>query len=102
MTIFSASPVYFVAPSGRVCPSVLDCMQLCIFTAVSASSYAVVCEASVANASSAIWQQLHKTRQAIYVQRNIEARSRNHICCGNAISIIYWSVCACLRVRVCM
>jgi hypothetical protein len=25
----------------------------------------------------------------MYVQRNIEARSRNHCCCGKAISITY-------------
>ena len=28
----------------------------------------------------------------MYVQRNIEARSRNHCCCGKAVSIPY-SVC---------
>jgi hypothetical protein len=44
----------------------------------------------------------NRTRQAMYVQRNIKARSRNHFCCGKAISIIYWSVCACMRVRACM
>jgi hypothetical protein len=35
------------------------------------------------------------TRQAMYVQRNIEARSRNHCCRGKAISITYSvSVCS--------
>jgi hypothetical protein len=29
-------------------------------------------------------------------------RSRNHCCRGRATSITYWSVCACLCVRVCM
>ena len=29
------------------------------------------------------------TRQAMYVQRNTEARSCNHWCCGKAISITY-------------
>ena len=43
-----------------------------------------------------------KTRQAVYVERNIEARLRNHCCCGKAISITYGSVCACLRVHMCM
>jgi hypothetical protein len=31
----------------------------------------------------------------------IEERSRNNCCSGKAISITYWSVCACLRVRAC-
>jgi hypothetical protein len=43
-----------------------------------------------------------KTRLAVYVERYIEARSRNHCCCGKAITITYWSVCACLRVRACV
>ena len=30
---------------------------------------------------------------------NIDARSRNHCCRGKAISITYWSVCACLHIR---
>jgi hypothetical protein len=38
----------------------------------------------------------------MYVQCNIEMRSRNHFCCGNIISITYWSVCACLRVLACV
>ena len=42
------------------------------------------------------------TIQAMYVQCNNEVRSRNNCCCGKAISITYWSVCACLRVRACM
>ena len=41
----------------------------------------------------------YKPRQAMYVYRNIEAHSRNHCCCGKAISITYWCVCACLCVR---
>jgi hypothetical protein len=40
------------------------------------------------------------TRQAMYVQCNMEALSRNHCCSGKAISITYVSVCACLRVHV--
>ena len=32
---------------------------------------------------------LCQTRQAIYIQRNIEARSCNHSCGGNALRIIY-------------
>ena len=31
----------------------------------------------------------HYTRQAMYVQRNIEARSRNHCCRWKAVSITY-------------
>ena len=38
-----------------------------------------------------------KTRQAMYVQRNTEAQSRNHCCLGKAVSIIY---CVCMRARV--
>ena len=34
--------------------------------------------------------------------RYTEARSRNHCCCGKAISITYWPVCACMRVRACV
>ena len=30
-----------------------------------------------------------RTMQAMYVSRNIEARSCNHCCCGKAISITY-------------
>ena len=30
-----------------------------------------------------------KTRQAVYVERNIEARSCNHCCSGKAVSTIY-------------
>ena len=30
-----------------------------------------------------------QTRKAMYVKRNIEAQSCNHICCGKAVSIIY-------------
>jgi hypothetical protein len=37
----------------------------------------------------------------MHVKRNIQARSRNNCCCGNAISTTYWCVCvhvcACLR-----
>jgi hypothetical protein len=32
----------------------------------------------------------YHTRQAMYVQRNIEARWRNHCCRGKAISIKYY------------
>ena len=35
-----------------------------------------------------------ETRQAMYVERNMEARSRNHCCCGKAITITY-CVCVC-------
>jgi hypothetical protein len=38
----------------------------------------------------------------MYALRNIEACSRNHCCCEKAVSIIYWSVCAYLRVRAYM
>ena len=38
-------------------------------------------------------QTVHLTREAMYVWRNIEARSRNHCCSGKAISITY---CVCL------
>ena len=43
-----------------------------------------------------------ETIQAMYVSRDIEARSRYHCSCGKAISITYWPVCACLRLRACM
>jgi hypothetical protein len=33
--------------------------------------------------------RVYVTRQAMYVLRNVEARSRNHCCCGKAISITY-------------
>jgi hypothetical protein len=33
---------------------------------------------------------LRQTRQAMYVQRNIEVRSRNHCCRGKAINITYF------------
>ena len=36
----------------------------------------------------------------MYVKRNIEARSRNNCCCGKAISITYWSVCAYAYVHI--
>jgi hypothetical protein len=36
----------------------------------------------------------HEIKQAVYEQRNNEARSSNHCCCGIAISIIY-SECFC-------
>jgi hypothetical protein len=46
----------------------------------------------------------------MYVQRNSEERSRNHICSGKAISITYWGACVRasdresgrVRVRACM
>jgi hypothetical protein len=41
------------------------------------------------------------TRQAVYVEHNTEAHLQNYCYCGKAINITYWSVCACLRVRVC-
>jgi hypothetical protein len=40
------------------------------------------------------------TRQAMYVSRNTEARSRNHCYSGKAISITYLCVCVCVCVRV--
>jgi len=30
-----------------------------------------------------------KTRQIMHVHHNIDARSRNHCCCGKAISVTY-------------
>jgi hypothetical protein len=39
--------------------------------------------------------QVQWTRQAVYVQPNTGARSRNHCCYWKAVSITYWSVCAC-------
>jgi hypothetical protein len=35
------------------------------------------------------WLKSEKTRQAIYLQRNIEVRSCNDSCLGKAISITY-------------
>jgi hypothetical protein len=31
----------------------------------------------------------------MYVQRNIEARSRKHYCCGKDVNVKYFSVCVC-------
>ena len=42
---------------------------------------------------------LAETRQAMHVQRNVEARSRNHCCRGKAISIIQFCVCVRARAR---
>ena len=44
-----------------------------------------------------------KTRQAMNLYHNTEARSRNHCCHGKAISITYFCVCMCVRalVRMC-
>ena len=41
----------------------------------------------------------HKSRQAMYVQRNIEARSRKHRRRRKALSIPYFCVCVCVRAR---
>jgi hypothetical protein len=38
-----------------------------------------------------------KTRQAMYVQRNIQSRSRNHCCRAKAVSVTY-SECVCVCV----
>jgi len=35
-----------------------------------------------------------KARQAVYMQRNIKARSRNHFCGGKALSIKYLNMSA--------
>jgi hypothetical protein len=48
------------------------------------------------------YQHNNKTRQAMYVLHNTEARSRNLCSCGKAVSITYWSLCACLHVRACV
>ena len=42
------------------------------------------------------------TMQAMYVQRNIQARSRNHSCRGKAMSITYLYVCTRARACVCV
>ena len=46
------------------------------------------------------------TRQAVYVWRNIEARSRNNCCRKKAVSLTYLCVCVCfcecVRVRSCV
>jgi hypothetical protein len=44
-------------------------------------------------------QNTESTRHAMYVKRNIEARSRNHCCSGKAKSITYWCVCVAERVH---
>ena len=36
---------------------------------------------------------VHSAQCTVCVQRNIEARSRNHFCSGKAVSINYWCVC---------
>ena len=38
---------------------------------------------------------VEETRQAMYVERNNEARSRNHCYRGKAVSITYLCVCVC-------
>jgi hypothetical protein len=50
-----------------------------------------------------MWQPIDtaldlKTRLAMYIWRNSEARSRNHCCCGKTVCFKY-SVCVCLFVR---
>jgi hypothetical protein len=42
----------------------------------------------------------HTTRQAMYVERNTETRSRNHCCSGKAISVICLCACVCVSSRV--
>jgi hypothetical protein len=42
-----------------------------------------------------------KTRQAIYMWRNTETRSRYHCCNGKALSSKHVCVCVCVRVYVC-
>jgi hypothetical protein len=49
----------------------------------------------------------NKTRQAMYVYRNTEARTRSHPCCGKALgSLLRICLCVCVglpgRVGVCM
>ena len=44
------------------------------------------------------YRQQSATRQAMCVQSNNQALSRNHCCCGKAINITYWSLCACVHV----
>jgi hypothetical protein len=59
----------------------------------------------IGNEDSQYGAVLKSTIQAMYVQRNNEASSRNHCYCGEVISITYWPVCgalvrACVRVGV--
>ena len=42
---------------------------------------------------------VYSTRQAMYVRRNIEARSRNY-CCHGKQSVLHTLVCVCARARV--
>ena len=35
------------------------------------------------------WFSVSVTRQAMYVQLNVEARSWNHYCCGKSVSFTY-------------
>jgi hypothetical protein len=44
------------------------------------------------------WRGREKEKQ----DRQCKACSRNHCCCGKAISITYWFVCAYLRARACV
>ena len=37
----------------------------------------------------------------MYVQHNIEARSRKHYCCGKEVNVKYFCVCVSVSVSVC-
>jgi hypothetical protein len=54
--------------------------------------------------TSLCWYE-YLTRQAMYLQRDIYARPRNHCCRGKAVSVTYFSLCECVRgcvwVRAC-
>ena len=43
---------------------------------------------------------LSQTRQPMYVQHNIQARSRNHCCREKAVIVTYLCLCACTRAWV--
>ena len=49
--------------------------------------------------ASPVLNVLNNTRQPIYVQRNIGARSRNQCCSGKAITIAF-CVCLCVFVEL--
>ena len=47
-----------------------------------------------------LYTNLKGTRAVKYVQRNIEAYSRNNCCCGKAVSLTYFCVCVCTNACV--
>ena len=79
----------------RTCIHVKDEVHLCLLTLVS-----VLCWYKTGNIPTTQYCRCFAdTRQAIYLQRNIEARSRHYCCRGQAICSTYLCVCVCARAR---